>query len=427
MPTSWHLDSIWWHVFPLGFTGAERHADEAGGEVHHRLPHLAGWLDHAVSLGANGLLLGPIFESGSHGYDTVDHYRIDRRLGDQADFDALVARCRDRGVRLLLDGVFNHVGRGHEIVRRALAEGPGSEAGRWIRWVDGYPRVFEGNEPLVELDLAYGPVADHVAAVMRHWLDRGADGWRLDAAYSPGADVWAPILARVRQERPDAFFVAEVIHGDYPAFVAASTVDTLTQYELWKAIWSSLNDANLWELDHALGRHAAFCETFVPMTFVGNHDTTRIATRLTDERHLAHAVALLALLPGIPSIYSGDEEGFTGEKTDGEFGDYAVRPAFPATPEGLLPFGAPIRELHQRLFALRRRERWLTDAVVSTRELSNTYVEIVLTPRSGDGSSLVLALDLADDPHPLPAGEVVTASVPDPTAVPAHGLAVVRP
>jgi glycosidase len=326
-------------------------------------------------------------------------------------------------MRVMLDGVFNHVGREHVIVRNALEHGPESEAGRWIRWVDGYPRCFEGNEPLVELDLSYPPVQKYVTDVMLAWLDRGADGWRLDAAYSPGSAVWAPILAAVRTRRPDTFVLGEVIHGDYAGFVRESTVDTVTQYELWKAIWSSLNDRNLWELDHALTRHAEMLQAFIPATFLGNHDTTRIATKLVDDRHLGHAIALLALLPGIPFIYSGDEEGFTGEKTDGERGDDAVRPPFPASPDDLLPFGAGVRELYQRLFALRRRHPWLVDAAASTRELANEYVEIVLT---GADDTIVLALNLADQAHGLPGGELLTSSDSSSGLVSAHGWAVVK-
>ena len=425
MTASWHHDTIWWHVFPLGFTGAEKTRAQAGDDLHHRLSHLTEWLDHALSLGVNGLLLGPIFEASTHGYDTIDHYRIDPRLGDLDDFTALVGHCVNRGIRVMLDGVFNHVSREHPIVVEALAEGPDSEAGRWIRWVDGYPRCFEGNEPLVELDLTYEPVQQYVSDVMMFWLDRGADGWRLDAAYSPGASVWEPILAPVRERRPDTLVLGEVIHGDYAAFVAESTVDTVTQYELWKAIWSSLNDRNLWELAHALERHDAMLSSFVPVTFLGNHDTTRIATKLADDRHIGHAIALLALLPGMPSIYSGDEEGFTGEKTDGEFGDDAVRPPFPGTPNDLLPFGAGVRELYQRLFALRRRHPWLVDAHVSTRELSNEFVEIDLTGRDGEGR-IVLALNLSDQARQMPAGEELTDSDPAPGHVAAHGWAVVR-
>ena len=129
--TSWVNSVVWWQVYPLGFVGAEKQPEARRGRVH-RLSHLQGWLDHLISLGANGLLLGPIFTSSSHGYDTVDYFQIDPRLGDDSDFDALVTACRSRGVRLLLDGVFNHAGRDFPPVAKALAEGPGSEAESWV-------------------------------------------------------------------------------------------------------------------------------------------------------------------------------------------------------------------------------------------------------------------------------------------------------
>ena len=131
----------------------------------------------------------------------------------------------------------------------------------------------------------------------------------------------------------DAWFVGEVIHGDYPAIVRAATFDSVTQYELWKAIWSSLNDGNFHELDHALRRHDGFLDSFVPMTFVGNHDVTRIASQLTDPRHVEHALAVLMTTAGTPSVYAGDEWGYRGVKEERFGGDDAVRPEFPSRPE----------------------------------------------------------------------------------------------
>ena len=104
--TSWVEHVIWWHVYPLGFVGAGHHRTEP-----HALRRLDGWLDHLVSLGANGLLLGPVFTSSSHGYDTTDYFHVDPRLGDDDDLDRLVIACHDRGIQVLLDGVFNHAGR----------------------------------------------------------------------------------------------------------------------------------------------------------------------------------------------------------------------------------------------------------------------------------------------------------------------------
>jgi cyclomaltodextrinase len=402
----WVRHAIWWQVYPLGFVGAWPDRDPG---VAHRLGRLQAWLDYAVELGASGLALGPVFASETHGYDTVDHRRVDPRLGDDADLDALIAAAHDRGLRVLLDGVFNHVGRGHSAFRQVLEQGPGAPTASWFRlswpepWRPGVEPTydtFEGHGQLVALDHDESAVADYVADVMTYWLGRGADGWRLDAAYAVPTGFWAAVLPRVRAAHPDAYVVGEVLHGDYATFVGESTVDAVTQYELWKAVWSALNDGNFYELSHALGRHNEFLDTFVPMTFLGNHDVTRLASRLDDERHLPHALAVLLTIGGTPSIYAGDEQGFTGVKQDRADGDDAVRPPFPDTPEGLAPFGRDTFELHQHLIGVRRRHSWLHSARTEVLHLANEQ----FVYRVSDGEHrLLVALNLGDDPAELPA------------------------
>src|SRR6476659_7125981 len=198
----WIDHAVWWQVYPLGFVGAEPKALPADTPAVPRLDRIERWLDYLVDLGCNGLALGPVFASGTHGYDTFDHRRIDPRLGDEAAFDRLVEACRARGVRLLLDGVFNHVGRDFPRFREAEAEGPDSAAGRWFRWQNGQPEVFEGHDLLVSLDHDAPAVREYVTSVMIHWLDRGADGWRLDAAYQTPTSFWAVVLPGVRERHP---------------------------------------------------------------------------------------------------------------------------------------------------------------------------------------------------------------------------------
>jgi cyclomaltodextrinase len=429
----WVQDAVWWHVYPLGFVGAERQAP-ADGAVTSRLGRLTSWLDYVVELGANGLALGPVFASSTHGYDTVDHRRIDPRLGTDADFDALVAAAHDRGLRVLLDGVFNHVGREHPAFHAVLEQGPDAPTAGWfrLRWPGGrdaepQPDTFEGHGQLVALDHSSPAVADWVTDVMTHWLDRGADGWRLDAAYAVPTSFWATVLPRVRERHPDAYVVGEVIHGDYARVVAESGMDAVTQYELWKAVWSSLNDGNLHELAHALGRHDGFLDTFAPLTFVGNHDVTRIASRLTDVRHLPHALAVLFTVGGTPSVYAGDEQAFTGVKEDRAGGDDAVRPPFPDGPDDLAPYGWPTYQLHQELIGVRRRHRWLHRARSTPLHRDNRQLSYAV---AADGQRLVVALNLADTPAVLPAqgaGAVLAGAATvrrDAVELGAHGWAV---
>ncbi|TGD88226.1 DUF3459 domain-containing protein [Mycolicibacterium sp. CH28] len=397
----WVRHAIWWHVYPLGFVGAFP-APEPPGPSEHRLVRIVDWLDHAVELGTSGIALGPVFTSRTHGYDTTDHFRIDPRLGDDADFDRLVDEAHRRGLRVLLDGVFNHVGTDFERYRRAVDDGDQDSAG-WFRGRPGHFHTFEGHDELITLDHRSPAVIDYTVDVMNHWLARGADGWRLDAAYAVPESFWATVLPRVRQAHPDAWFVAEVIHGDYSAFVAGSGVDSVTQYELWKAIWSSLNDGNFHELDWALQRHNDFLARFAPLTFVGNHDVTRIASRLERAEQVAHALVLLFTTGGVPTVYAGDELGYLGVKEDRAGGDDAVRPEFGMPPPQLDDAGREIWNLHQYLIGLRRRNPWLHRATTTALSLDNrTYA---YQTRLGD-DALIVALNIDDSPMRLPIAEL---------------------
>jgi cyclomaltodextrinase / maltogenic alpha-amylase / neopullulanase len=428
--------AIWWQVYPLGFVGAypAPSGAESPGPGEHRLRRLADWLDHAIELGASGVALGPIFASRTHGYDTTDHYRIDPRLGDDADFDHFVAEAHRRGLRILLDGVFNHVGT--DFPRYADASHDDASA-RWFRGRPGRFHTFEGHSGLITLNHDNPEIVDYVVDVMGHWLGRGADGWRLDAAYAVPDRFWATTLPRVRERHPEAWFVGELIHGDYAAAVSAACFDSATQYELWKAIWSSLNDGNFFELDWALQRHSEFLASFAPLTFIGNHDVTRIASRLERPEHVAHALVLLLTVGGVPSVYAGDEFGFRGVKEERFGGDDAVRPEFGTPPLQLDAAGAQAWALHQYLIGLRRRHPWLHAATTRAVQLENRHY--VYEARSGQ-DALLVALNIDDEPLRLAASklgvnrvEILAGSaappqeVVDTVAVEAHGWQVLRP
>ncbi|WP_105970773.1 alpha-amylase family glycosyl hydrolase [Streptomyces geranii] len=416
----WSAHSIWWQLHPLTFTGAEREALPPAAPPIPRLARLSPWLDYLVELGCNGLALGPVFASETHGYDTVDHFRVDSRLGEEADLLRLVEEARARGVRILLDGVFNHVGRGFPALQDLAAHEP-----------DGTLRVFEGHQHLVTLDHSSPQVADYVTEVMTHWLDRGIAGWRLDAAYAVPPAFWRTVTARVRARHPDAWLTGEVIHGDYAGFVTEGGLDSVTQYELWKAIWSALNDHNLHELAWALTRHNALLDTFTPQTFVGNHDVTRLASRLNDTRHLPHALAVLLTTGGVPSIYAGDEQAFRGIKEDREGGDDEIRPTFPAHPTELAPYGEPHHRLHQHLLGVRRRNPWLTAAHTTPSTLTNETLAYTTTHAD---RTLAVALNLTARPThlPLPTRNWQVAAgegefTPEGAKLPAHGWLIGTP
>ena len=418
---AWVEHGIWWHVYPLGATGAPiRPAGPADGAPAPRLESLVVWLDYLVDLGASGLALGPIFEASTHGYDTTDHFRIDPRLGDDAVFDRLAEACRDRGVALMLDGVLNHVGTAHPLFRAAVAGG-GERRLFYFDDADGSSgppapgpgyAVFEGHEGLAVLNHDSDEVADLAVSVLSHWLGRGASAWRLDAAYAVPPSFWARVLPRVRSEFPDAWFVGEVIHGDYRGIVERSSMDSLTQYELWKAIWSCLLDENFFELDWCLNRHNAFLDAFVPLTFVGNHDVTRLASRIGDAK-AALAVTILLTVGGIPSIYYGDEQAFRGVKTDRPRGDDEVRPVLPPGPEGLSPLGDWLYRWHQALIGLRRRHPWLAGARTERMALENRFMEYDAVGGEGRRIRVRLSLD------PVPRVEVEAPG--EPVLVMEHG------
>ena len=436
MSASWVEHAIWWQVYPLGFVGAFPPDSPGQPPVagEHRLRRLVDWFDRAITLGASGVALGPIFASRTHGYDTTDHYRIDSRLGDEADFDYLVAEARRRGLRVLLDGVFNHVGA--DFARHLEAPRDDASA-RWFRGRPGHFDTFEGHGELIALNHDNPEVADYVVEVMAHWLERGADGWRLDAAYAVPQEFWAGTLPRVRDRHPDAWFVGELIHGDYAAVVDAARFDSATQYELWKATWSSLNDGNFYELDWALQRHNQLLASFAPLTFIGNHDVTRISSRLEHPEHVAHALVIQMTVGGVPSVYAGDELGYQGVKEERRGGDDAVRPEFGAPPPQLDAAGAQVWALHQFLIGLRRRHPWLHAATSTALRLDNRHY-VYRTSHGPD--ALLVALNIDEKPLQVRLAElgltqarVIAGSaappleVVDTVVVEAHGWRILSP
>ena len=404
---SWVEGRTWYHVHALRATGAadvnpDPTATVPTGDGLRRLLPI---LDHLVELGCAGLLLTPIAASSTHGYDTVDPLRVDPRLGDDADFDVLVAACHERDVRLVLDGVLNHVGRAFGPFEDVRAHGRASAYADWFRLdfdadgPDGFGyRDFEGHRELVALNHRSAAVLHWATDVTRHWLGRGADGWRFDVAYAIPPAFFAELTSRVRREHPEAFLFGEMIHGDYAGFVAASGLHGVTQYELHKACWSGCNDRNLFELAWALGRHADMAASFVPVTFGGNHDVTRLASKLDDRSHLEVVLAVLSTVPGSPCVYYGDEGGAEGVKVDGPGGDDAIRPRFDD-----LTRDPAIEERYRHWIAFRRERPWLTTAALEVGDVANERLSYSLRDR-GSNRTMTVELELSGEVRVTEAG-----------------------
>lgn len=398
---TWIEDTVWWHIYPLGFLGAEKEALALHSEPIPRFRSLEPWLKYLLELGCNGLLLAPIFSSATHGYDTTDFFKIDPRLGSDEDFQWLVDSCRSFSIRLVLDGVFNHVGRHFGPFQDVKYHRQGSRYANWfhIDWNNGYNedgfsyKNFEGHHQLVTLNHDNPEVVDYAVQVMTHWLNRGISGWRLDAAYAVPQHFWRQALPRVMQQYPDAWILGEVIHGDYANIASQTALHSITQYELWKAIWSALNDHNFFELSHALTRHNQFLSTLLPNIFLGNHDVTRIASQLKEPKHLDLALCVLTTIPGIPSIYAGDEQAFRGHKEHRPGGDDEIRPAFPSDPSGFLPEGWTTFAKYQTMIRFRRNNSWIGHGRTKVLTLSNMFLVYEVT---ADQRKIVVALNCGE-------------------------------
>ena len=378
-------ETTWWHLYPLGAVGApirDRQGDDSG----HRILKLIPWLSYAKELGCSGILLGPIFTSTAHGYDTLDYFELDPRLGDAKDWQVFVSEAKTLGLKICLDGVFNHVGVQNKLVSESLSAGHGL-----VKLASPNPQHWEGNLDLAVLDHDSPEVKELIISVMKHWLALGADAWRLDAAYSVPADFWRETLSEVRKEYPDALFIGEVIHGDYPKIVEETTIDSLTQYELWKAIWSSLKETNMWELAHALERHQQFCESFIPQTFIGNHDVTRIASQVGELANVA--AVLLFTLPGCPSIYYGDEVGYVGAKGADLSADDALRPPLPDSIE-VAGEQQGFYSTYKKCTSMRNANTWLSNGKLSVLDKQNEWISYRV--ENGD-NSLVAHIQLSPE------------------------------
>jgi glycosidase len=334
----WASDSIFYHIYPLGLCGAPT-VNDFHAPAEPRLGVLFEWLDHIQGLGANALYLGPLFESSRHGYDTADYFWVDRRLGDNALLKEFVRVCHERGIRVVLDGVFNHVGRNFWAFRDVLEKGQSSAYCGWFKGLSfngrspyNDPFTYEGwsgHYDLVKLNLQNPDVVHHLLQAVEMWIHEfGIDGLRLDAADSVEPAFLRQLAAFTKNLRPDFWLMGEIVHGDYRQWANPGTLDSVTNYEIYKGLYSSHADRNYFELAYSLNREFGEQGVYrgLPLyNFADNHDVNRVASSLTNPAHLYPLYGLLFTMPGVPSIYYGSEWGLEGKKTAGS--DQPLRPA----------------------------------------------------------------------------------------------------
>ena len=372
MAADWAHDAIVYHLYPLGACGAPARNDGKSSPVP-RLAQIPEWIPHWQALGINTLLLGPVFESTTHGYDTVDYFRVDRRLGDEATLAAVVDACHAAGIRVILDAVLNHVGRGHAAFRDLRARGEASAHRAWfkgLRFDRGNPcgdafdyDTWAGHYELVKLDQQQPAVKRHLLDAVAHWMDAfGVDGLRLDAADVMDLGFMRELKAFCKARRPDFWLMGEVVFGDYAKWANPDTLDATTNYECYAGLHSSHNTRNYHEIAHSLARQFApggVYEGLPLYAFADNHDVDRIASLLEQPAHLFPLHVLLFTMPGVPSVYYGSEWAITGKK--GKTTDAPLRPAVsppkagdPRTGHVLARAIARLSQLRQDVPALRR-------------------------------------------------------------------------
>jgi cyclomaltodextrinase / maltogenic alpha-amylase / neopullulanase len=360
----WAADAFFYHVYPLGLTGAPARND-FGVQPQPRLDQLHAWLGHLQALGVNALYIGPVFESTAHGYDTADYYTVDRRLGTRETLRDLIAHAHARGIRVVLDGVFNHVGRDFWAFRDLQANGAASPYRDWFAGVRfdqrspyGDPFVYEawaGHFDLARLNTANPAVREHLFGAVEMWIDElGIDGLRLDAADVLDLGFQRDLAAFARARKPDFLLFGEIVHGDYRRWANPETLDATTNYETYKGLYSSLNDRNYFEIAYALNRQfgpAGMYRGLPLYNFVDNHDQDRIASQLTRREHLYPLHALLFTMPGAPSIYYGSEWAIEGRRIPGD--DSPVRPALELATAPALGVEPKLAECIARLARIR--------------------------------------------------------------------------
>ncbi|MBQ9208354.1 MAG: alpha-amylase [Oscillospiraceae bacterium] len=411
---AWYDEAIFYHIYPLGLCGAPRENSYEG--VTHRLRELDPWIDHIREIGCNALYIGPLFESVGHGYETTDYRKLDCRLGDNDDLKAFVKKCHGKGIRVILDGVFNHTGRDFFAFKDIKEHRESSRYRDWYcnvnfygnnEYNDGFSYDnWGGYNLLVKLNQRNPEVKDYICDTIRFWVSEfDIDGLRLDAADVLDFDFMKALRATANDVKPDFWLMGEVIHGDYTRWVNEGTLHSVTNYVMHKALYSGHNDHNYFEIAHTQRRLESMgksgSSSFKLYNFVDNHDVERIYTKLSNKAHFTPVHILLYTLPGIPSIYYGSEFAIEGRKERGS--DASLRPALRYDDYRDAVSTNPATKLIAALGKVRRETPELSYGDYNELRLTNRQYAF---SRSYNGSTVVVTVnnDDSDFVMTLPAG-----------------------
>ena len=401
----WAYNETFYQIYPIGFCGAPVHND---GVTEHRILKIGEWAEYLGDLGIGSIILNPIFESDNHGYDTRDFRKIDCRLGTNEDFKEVCEKLHDNNVKIILDGVFNHVGRGFWAFKDVQEKKWDSPYKDWFHisfdgnsaYNDGF--WYEGWEGHFELVNLQNPaVVDYLLDCVKMWIEEfGIDGLRLDVAYCLDHNFMRRLRSFCEELKPGFALIGEVLFGDYNLIVNDEMLHSCTNYECYKGIFSSFNCMNLFEIAHSLNRQFGPEQWCIYrgkhlMTFVDNHDVTRIASILTNKNHLPLAYGLLFGMPGIPCIYYGSEWGEEGVKAPDN--DYALRPCFEE------PKPNELTDFIKKLIEVRRNSDALCNG--SYRNVVITNHQLIFERRT-DNERVLVAINAGDSEFTAGNGEL---------------------
>lgn len=403
----WAYNSIFYQIYPIGFCGAPVHND---GVCVPRIRKLMDWSEYLQTLGVDSILLNPIFESDNHGYDTRDFKTIDCRLGTNEDFKEVCEDLHKHNVKIVLDGVFNHVGRGFWAFKDVQEKKWDSPYKDWFHisfdgnscyndgfWYEGW----EGHFELVKLNLQNPAVVDYLMECVKYWIDEfDIDGLRLDVAYSLDHNFMRRLRSYTQELKPDFALIGEVLFGDYNIIVNDEMLHSCTNYECYKGLYSSFNSMNMFEIAHSLHRQFGSDQWCIYrekhlMTFVDNHDVTRLASILTNKKHIPLAYGLLMGMPGIPCLYYGSEWAEQGEKAPDN--DYALRPCFEE------PKPNELTEFIKKLIRVRQESDALCNGAYKNVVIQNHQL---VFERCSEKERVIVAINAADYPYTANAGEL---------------------